>query len=113
MGLGKTLTTLALIMRSIDTSSRLSQPPSLSVGFGPTLIVTSLSRKFRRNLEQLRILLILSPWRVGVADSKVSLAVVKPHQVLIPQQAHLSGKDQVACLPRHSKAKESFEVDDL
>lgn len=47
MGLGKTLTTLALIMSCIDSSSsQLSQSSSGSVGLRPTLIVTSLSRKF-------------------------------------------------------------------
>ena len=58
MGLGKTLSTLALIMSCIDASSQLSQSSSGSVGLGPTLIVTSLSRKFRRKVIQLRILLI-------------------------------------------------------
>ena len=53
MGLGKTLTTLALIMSSIDTSSQLSQPSSAGVEFRPTLIVTSLSGNYGREKGQL------------------------------------------------------------
>ena len=114
MGLGKTLTTLALIMGSIDASSQLSQPSSEGVEFRPTLIVTPLSRRYRGQLGKLWISLIAcSPRGVGPADPKVVLAVVKPHRLLILQQAYLSAKDQVANLPRHPKATESFGIDDL
>ena len=42
MGLGKTLTTLALIVHSLEASSR----------FRPTLIVTPLSREYPRVMEK-------------------------------------------------------------
>ena len=79
MGLGKTLTMLALIVNTLEASSRILEQAPERDKVLPTLIVTPLSREYVQRLKSRKILKRNhSTFIMGRADREVFLKMHAP-----------------------------------